>query len=464
MKKAKELSDSLVYRKKSVFETKNEKEIKKIFSFSKEYASWLDNSKTEREAVVNSTALLEKAGFCEYKFGDKVSAGGRYYLNNRNKSLIAFTIGKESLENGVRIMASHIDSPCLDLKQLPVFEKDGVGYLKTHYYGGIKKYQWCTIPLSVHGVVTKRNGEKVRVVIGEDKDDPVLYISDLLPHLSKDQNQKKLSEAFEGESLNLIACTSPYGDGEEVEDSVKLNLLRLLNEKYGIVESDLISSELTAVPAAKSSDVGLDRWLIGAYGHDDKCCAYPSLRAFIDAADKTEHTNIIVLADKEETGSNGVTGMRSEILTDLIGCISSSFGFCPSLVRSRSKCLSADVSAAYDPSFAEVYEKKNSALVHHGVALNKFTGSRGKYDTNDAPCEYTSEICALLTDAGVNWQMAELGKTDAGGGGTVAKYISEKNIDTIDIGVPVISMHAPYELISKADLYSAYEAFLAFCR
>ena len=464
-KKSKLLAKELFYKKSNVFEAKTADERAAMMAFAEDYKSWLDASKTEREAVDETVNILSAAGFKEYKLGDKVKAGDKLYLNNRGKNLFVISVGSEPIENGVRIMASHIDSPRIDLKPNPLFENDGVGYFKTHYYGGIRKYQWATIPLALHGVVTKADGTTVNVTIGEDAGDPVLCISDLLPHLAKDQYQKTLAQAFTGEGLNIMICSSPYidEDGEVADDGVKLNVMAILNEKYGFVETDFLSAELTAVPAGKSVDVGLDRWLIGGYGHDDRCCAYTSLRAILGAGD-TVHTNIVALADKEETGSCGVTGMRCSLLMDIIANLAASFGANESVVRRNSLCLSADVAAAYDPNYPEVYEKRNSAILHCGVALAKYTGSGGKGNTNDTSAEYVGLVRKIFDDAKVVWQMAELGKVDQGGGGTVAMYISEHNIDTIDIGVPVISMHAPFEIISKADLYEAYEAFAAFCK
>ncbi len=464
--RTKELAEKLLYKKKSVFEKKSAEEREAMMAFAADYKAWLDRSKTEREAAREIISVLESEGFTEYTLGDGVKAGDRLYYNNRGRNIFAVTVGSEPLEAGVRICASHIDSPRLDLKPNPVFESDGVGYLKTHYYGGIRKYQWTTIPLALHGTVSLTDGRNVDVVIGEDEGDPVFCISDLLPHLAKDQAQKKLVEAFPGEGLNIMVASSPYMDGDKAvtDDGVKLNILALLNEKYGIVEADFISAELMAVPAAKSVDVGLDRWLIGGYGHDDRCCAYTSLRAVIDAANAgSTHTNIVIFADKEETGSCGVSGMKCALLLDIIDSLAKAMGADPAVVREHSMCLSADVTAAFDPNYPEVYEKRNSALLHCGVALAKYTGSGGKGNTNDATAEFTAKVRGMFDAADVVWQMAELGRVDQGGGGTVAMYISQSNIDTIDLGVPVISMHAPFEIISKADLYETYEAFAAFC-
>ena len=464
-KRSELLAKELIYKKKNVFEAKSADERAAMMAFAEDYKKWLDESKTEREAVDTMVEMLSAAGFKEYNLGDVVKAGDRLYLNNRGKSLFAITVGTKNIEDGVRITASHIDSPRLDLKPCPLYENEGVGYFKTHYYGGVRKYQWATIPLALHGVITKADGSLVKVNIGEDAGDPVFCISDLLPHLAKDQAQKTLSQAFTGEGLNIMVCTSPYMDGDEVvkDEGVKLNVMAMLNEKYGIVEADFLSAELEIVPAGKSVDVGLDRWLIGGYGHDDRCCAYTSLKAIIGAGE-TEYTNIVAFADKEETGSCGVSGMKCSLLIDIIDNLAKSMGANPTVVRSKSICLSADVAAAYDPNYPEVYEKRNSAILHSGVALAKYTGSGGKGNTNDTSAEVVGFVRRLFDSNNVVWQLAELGRVDQGGGGTVAMFVSQFNIDTIDIGVPVISMHAPFEVISKADLYEAYEAFAAFCK
>ncbi len=452
---------SLEYKKTETFKTLNSEKKAEILRFAGEYMSWLDRSKTERESTTELISMFEKAGYRKYSLGDRIEKGDRFYYNNRCKNLFAVAVGDEPIENGVRIIASHIDSPRLDLKPFPVFESDGIGYFKTHYYGGIRKYQWTTIPLAIHGVVTLRDGSTVTVEIGEDDSDPVFCISDLLPHLAKDQNQKKLTEAFTGEGMNIMICSTPYESDDDDEKNIRNNILVMLNDKYGMTEADFISAELTAVPAGRSRDLGLDRWMIGAYGHDDHCCAYPSARALLDS-ENIKKTTIIVFADKEETGSNGVSGMDSSLLTDLIAEMAKAFGADPVVVRSRSDCLSADVAAAYDPNYSEVFEKSNSALVNCGVAVLKYTGSGGKYSTNDATGEYYAKIRNIFDSNDVIWQSCELGKVDQGGGGTVAKFISQYNIDTIDIGVPVISMHSPFEVISKADLYEAYAAFKAY--
>lgn len=456
---------NLFYKKKSAFELMTPEDEQKIFQYSEKYKDFLDNAKVEREAVIYSEAVLRKAGFTEYKFGDKIERGGNYFYNNRNKAIIAFRIGTDDINEGVKICAAHIDSPRFDMKPVPLYEDTGIGYLKTHYYGGVRKYQWAALPLALHGNVVLSDGTSVNVKIGEDEGEPVFCITDLLPHLAKDQGAKTLNAAFNGEGMNIIFSSSPYedknGDYDDTDDKVKLNALVLLNRKYGIKEEDLISAELSAVPAGKARDVGIDSWMIGAYGHDDRVCAYPALTALIDSTDD-RNTKICVLADKEETGSDGNTGMQSKYLHDIIKEIAASLGGNECAVREKSLCLSADVTAGYDPSYSDVYEKRNSALVSSGVAIAKYTGHGGKSSTSDASSELVGAVRRILSSGNVNWQIAEMGKVDAGGGGTVAKYIANLNIDVVDIGVPVLSMHSPFEIISKADLYSCYRAFCEF--
>lgn len=454
-----ELKKKLLYDHKNVYDVADNTEIEAITEYAKDYMRFLDSAKTEREAVTEGIKMAQKEGFVPYTMGMKVDKGGKYYYNNRGKALYLFIIGTESLEKGIRISAAHIDSPRLDLKQVPLYENEGMGFFKTHYYGGIKKYQWTAIPLALHGVIYKKDGERVDVCIGEDDCDPVLYINDLLPHLGKDQLQKKLGEAFTGEDLNLLIGSIPAKD--EDSNAIKLNIMLLLNEKYGITEADFLSAELSAVPASKARYVGFDRSLIAAYGHDDKVCAYPAMTALFENQ-TPEHTLMAILADKEEIGSEGNTGMKCEVFTDIMQEISASMGANYHIVKENSKCLSADVNAAFDPNFAEVYEKKNSSHINHGVVMTKFTGARGKSGSSDASAEYVSFVRSVFDKYDVVWQTGELGKVDQGGGGTVAAYIANKNIDTIDLGVAVISMHAPYEVISKADLYMAHKAFSAF--
>ena len=458
-----EMLDKLSYKKLNVFEEASSEEIKNIFEYAKGYMSFLDSAKTEREACTTSIKMLEKAGFSEYKFGDKISVGDKKYLNQYGKSIIAFVVGTEDIaECGIRIVAAHIDSPRLDLKQVPMYEDSGMGFLKTHYYGGVKKYQWTAIPLAIHGVVVKADGEAVNVVIGEDDSDPIFYINDLLPHLGANQASQTLGNAIPGESLNILIGGLPYND-KDVSEKIKLTALSLLSDKYDITEEDLLSAELSIVPAYKARDIGFDRALIAAYGHDDRVCAYPALTALIENKD-TSKTVMVVLADKEETGSDGITGMQCDFLVDLMDEISQNLGKNSRTVRSKSMCLSADVVAAFDPNFADVYEKRNSAIISCGTTLCKYTGARGKSSTNDASAEFVGLIRKLFNENNVIWQTGELGKVDAGGGGTVAKYIANHNIQTVDVGVPVISMHAPYEVVSKADVYSTYKAFVAFVK
>ena len=461
MKDAKQWSEELFYKKKSVYESKAA-DAEAAEAFAKGYAAYLDAAKTEREAVRTSIAIAKEKGFIPYALGDKIEKGGKYYYNNRDKNLFLFTVGTESPENGIRISAAHVDSPRLDLKQAPLYEEGGMSFFKTHYYGGIRKYQWVAIPLALHGVVVKKDGTTVEVCVGEDDNDPVFYINDLLPHLSHESDSQPISKAIPGEKLNILVGSRPFA-GEGVDNAIKLETLILLNEKYGITEEDFLSAELCAVPAFKARDIGFDRSMIGAYGHDDRVCAYPALSAIFDCADST-HTLMCVLADKEEIGSDGNTGMKCDLLLDLINEISRAAGVDPAVVRANSKCLSADVSAAFDPNFPDVFEKRNTPLLSAGVVLTKFTGSRGKSGTNDASAEYVGWLRGVMDKAGVVWQTGELGKVDCGGGGTVAKYLSQHNIETVDLGVPVIAMHAPFEVIAKVDLYEAYRAFCAFSR
>lgn len=448
-----------VYEKKTVYEKAGAEIVAAAYEYAKGYAEFLDTAKTEREAVAECIRIAEAAGYRAYQFGDPIKAGDKLYYNNRGKNIFAFRIGTEPINNGVRITAAHLDSPRLDLKQVPVYEENGMCFLKTHYYGGVRKYQWLAMPLALHGVVIKQSGETVTVTIGEKESDPVMYITDLLPHLASGQMGKNIREAFPAERLNILVGSKPL-DGEE-KDSVKMGVLSYLYTEYGITEEDLLSAELCIVPAARARDVGFDRSMICAYGHDDCVCAYPSITALIDSEDTT-HTSMCLLVDKEETGSDGVTGMQSSLITDLIAEIAQALGGNAATVRANSKCLSSDVTAAFDPNFAEVYEHRNSSLVGCGVSMCKYTGSGGKGGTSDASAELVGWVRRCLNEAGVVWQTCELGKTDVGGGGTVAKYMANHNIDTVDIGVGVLSMHAPYEVISKVDLYEAYRAFKAF--
>ncbi len=456
---ASELSDKLTFKKKSFYEIADEAAIKAAYDYAPGYMAYLDAAKTEREAVTVSIAMAEAEGYVPYTFGMALIPGGKYYYNNRGRNLYLFRIGTEPINNGIRIAASHIDNPRIDVKQNPLYEDGGMAFFKTRYYGGIRKYQWVTIPLALHGVVVKQDGTVVNVVIGEDPTDPVIYINDLLPHLAQDQNAKPLGQAIPAENLNLLLGTRPYPGAEK--DPIRLNILALLNEKYGITEEDFLSADLSAVPADKARDVGLDRSLIGAYGHDDRVCAYPSLTALF-STDDAIHTAMVILADKEEIGSEGNTGMQCELMTDIIDEISRALGGNFATVKANSKCLSSDVTACFDPNFAEVFDRRNVSLLNCGVGMSKYTGHGGKVGTNDAPAEYVAWIRKIMAEAGVLWQAGDMGKTDVGGGGTVAKFIAKHNIETVDLGVPVIAMHAPFEVVSKADLYTAHLAFEAF--
>ncbi len=451
----------LTYKKKNIYAISDEAELKRISEYCEGYKQFLDNGKTEREAVAETVKMAEKAGYKPYTLGDKINKGDKLYYNNRGKSLFLLRAGTANVaENGVRILVAHVDSPRLDLKQVPLYEKSDIAFLKTHYYGGIKKYHWLTIPLALHGVVMLKNGKKQIINIGEAENDPVFYITDLLPHLSQEINSKTIAEGFKAENLNIIIGGIP-ARGED-SDAVKKGVLQILNAKYGIIEEDFLSAELEAVPAAKAKDVGLDRAFIAAYGHDDSVCAYPEITATLQT--ETAQTVLTILADKEEIGSEGNTGMQCVIIDDILNEIAKSYGVNPAVVREHSMCISADVTAAFDPAFASAFEEMNVGLVNHGVTMNKFTGARGKSGSNDASAEFVGYLRGVFDKENVVWQTGELGRVDLGGGGTVAKYIAKNNIDTVDMGVPVLSMHAPYELISKADIYSAHKAFAAFIK
>ncbi len=458
--KGQQLKETLFYEQKDAFNGLTDEIREEAMKFCVPYAVFLDRAKTEREAVAEGIKMAEARGFVPYTFGQPVKAGDKFYFNNRGKSLHVFVIGSEPLENGIRISAAHVDSPRIDLKQHPVFEDTGVCYLKTHYYGGIKKWQWVTIPLALHGTVCKADGTTVDICIGEDESDPIFYITDILPHLGREQSAKPMGTAIDGESLNIVVGAAPFAD-EKADQKYKLNFLSALYEKYGITERDLMSAEISAVPAMKARDIGLDRTLMGAYGHDDRVCAYPMLLAALEEENPV-HTIYAIFADKEETGSDGPTGMQSSLMTDIFEDLANTMGANIHTVRANSKCLSADVNAAYDPKFAGQFEAKNASYINQGVVITKFTGSGGKGGTNDASAEFVGYIHNLLSDNGVLFQTGELGRVDAGGGGTVAKYISAHNIDTIDIGVPVLSMHAPYEVVSKYDIYETYRCVKVF--
>lgn len=429
-------------------------------AFCQPYKKFLDDCKTEREAVEEIVRMIEAQGFVPFEPGKKYKAGANVYCNNRGKALMMATIGTRPLAEGVRIMASHLDSPRLDLKPNPLYEEAQLALMKTHYYGGIKKYQWGAIPLSLHGVIVKKNGESIRVAIGEDPNDPVLTVTDLLPHLAQDQMKRTLKDGLKGEELNLLIGCRPFKD-EKASERVKLNILRLLNEKYDMIEADFLSAELTAVPAFGARDIGLDRSMIGAYGHDDRVCAYTSLMAHLQAK-RPAQTLITVFADKEETGSDGNTGLKAKYFEYFIGHLAEAAGTHERTVLANSTCLSADVNAAFDPTFDGTLEKRNCSYFNYGVVVTQYTGSGGKYGTSQASAEFMAKVRRLLDDADVHWQTGELGKVDQGGGGTVAKYIAALDVDVVDVGVPVLSMHAPFEVVSKQDVYATYRAFLAY--
>ena len=430
--------------------------------FCEGYKEFLGTHKTEREVAAYVEDVAQKNGFVKFdEFGGALNAGDKVYYANRGKAIILCVKGKRSIKDGVRISAAHIDSPRLDLKQCPIYEQDGVGYFKTHYYGGIKKYQWTTIPLSLHGRICKADGSFVDVKIGEEPGEPKFCITDILPHLGGEQMQRKANEIVKGEELNVVIGSRPFKDDDESE-RIKLNLLSLLYEKYGIVERDFLSAELELVPAYTVDDIGFDRSMIGGYGHDDRVCSYPALQAILDIDEAPEYTAITVLTDKEETGSDGNTGLNSSYLKYFVEDLARLEGFEGRDVLRNSKCLSADVNAAYDPTWSTVFEKNNASFINNGVCVTKFTGARGKSGTSDASAEFCAWVGNLLDENGVLWQTGELGKVDGGGGGTVAMYIANMDVDTIDVGVPVLSMHAPYEIVSKIDVYSAYKAFLTF--
>ncbi len=454
------LKEKLFYNPKHASTVLEDNEVEIADGFCEGYKDFLDKSKTEREAVDTIIALAEANGYTPFIPGEKYSAGEKIYYNNRGKSVILCVIGKKSIINGVKIAAAHIDSPRIDLKPNPLYEDTSMALFKTHYYGGIKKYQWPTIPLALHGTVVLSDGTGIKVSIGEDDEDPKFVITDVLPHLGAQQGKRTLSDGIRGEELNILVGSRPFKDDDSSE-AVKLNILNILYEKYGFTEADFLSAELEAVPAFKACDIGFDRSMIGSYGHDDRVCAYPAVMAALDAGEP-EYTIMSVLTDKEEVGSDGNTGLNSSYMKYFINYLAAMEGYDGYEVIRKSECLSADVTAAFDPTFPEVMDKKNSAFINKGVAVMKYTGSRGKAGTSDASAEFMAKVRAMLDNAGIVWQTGELGKVDEGGGGTVAKYVANLDIDVIDIGVPVLSMHAPFEVVSKLDVYMAYKAFLEF--
>ena len=448
--------------------TYNKTELRKLETISKEYRAFLDAGKTERECVTGAIRLAKAAGYIDLKdalsANGRLKAGDRVYADCMGKAIMLFIVGKQPMEKGFNIIGAHIDSPRMDLKQNPLYEDSGLAYLDTHYYGGIKKYQWVTIPLAMHGVVAKKDGTLVNVLIGEDENDPVVGISDLLIHLSADQMQKKAAVAIEGEDLNVIIGGMPLKDEEK--EPVKANMLKILKDKYDIEEEDFLSAEIEVVPAGRSRELGLDRSMIIGYGHDDRVCAFAQIKAMLDVKNIPEATCCCILADKEEIGSVGATGMHAKYFENTVAEIMNLTGEYTELKLRRAltnaHMLSCDVSAGFDPNFAGVFEKKNSAFLGKGVCFNKYTGARGKSGSNDANAEYMAKLRKWMDDAKVRYQTAELGKVDAGGGGTIAYICAEYGMEVIDSGVAVLSMHAPWEIISKADLYEAFKAYRAF--
>ena len=461
--KAALLKEKLIMEPKNSGSVMSEKQLQKAFDFCEGYKKFLNSAKTEMESVDFVLSKLKKRGYTEFDPQKKYVAGDKVYVNNRGRALLFAVIGNKPLTDGVKIIASHIDCPRIDLKSRPLYEESQLAMFKTHYYGGIRKYQWVATPLALHGVIIKKDGEPVPVVIGEDDNDPVLCINDLLPHLAREQNQRKLSEGIKGEELNVLVGSLPFKaeENDKTKEKVKLNIMRLLNEKYGIVESDFLSADLSLVPAFKTRDVGFDLSMMGGYGHDDRVCAYTSVMASLDVQ-KPESTWINILADKEETGSDGATGLDSRFLEYFVHDLARPHGISGRYVLGRSECLSADVSVAYDPTFQDVTERRNTAYLNYGVCLVKYTGVRGKSGTSEATAEFVGKIRRLLDENEIIWQTGELGKVDAGGGGTVAMYIAKLGANVVDIGVPVLSMHSPFEVVAKTDVYSTYLAFKAF--
>ena len=435
-------------------------EVEKAFDYCGGYIDFMNACRTERECAAFIIDEAEKRGYTPFDKSKKYSAGDRVYFNNRGKSVVLCVFGRKPLSEGAKIVASHIDSPRLDLKPNPLYEDSELAYFKTHYYGGIKKYQWTVLPLALHGVVMKKNGEKVTVRIGDSEGEPRFVITDLLPHLADEQEKRTLVDGIKGEELNILIGSLPLKDGEG-GDLVKLAIMKILNEKYGIVEDDFMTAELEAVPAYPACDLGFDRSLIGAYGHDDRVCAYPAFTSLFDAQ-APEYTGIAVLTDKEETGSDGVTGLNSAYLKHFIYDIAETQGFNGRDVIRRCECLSADVNAGFDPVFPSVHDKYNAAYLNKGIVLTKYTGSRGKGGTSDANAECLGKVTRIFNDSSVLWQTGELGKVDEGGGGTVAKYLANTGIEVVDVGVPMLCMHAPFEVAAKIDIYSAYKGFKAF--
>ena len=460
---AEELKKRLFNQKENGWKEKSEQEKQAIFDYANGYINYMNRSKTEREIIENSEQIAREHGFKSIYEYENLNIGDKVYYNNRGKSMYLAVIGNQNIEEGINIIGAHADSPRLDLKPNPLYEDSGFAYLKTHYYGGIKKYQWTAIPLSIHGVIVKTNGEKINVKIGEDEQDPIFTITDLLPHLAQEQMKKKLAEGIEGEDLNLLIGSIPFE--ADVSEKVKLNILNILNLKYGITEKDLLSSELELVPAMPCRSMGFDNSMVAGYGQDDKICVYTSLTALMNIQNP-KRTAVCIIADKEEIGSMGNTGMESHVFDTFISEILNKLGANrPNLldkVFCNSKMLSADVDAGLDPIYASVSEKNNSSYLGRGIGLNKYTGAKGKSGASDANAEFVAEVRRIFEENNVKYQIAELGKVDVGGGGTIAYILANKGIDVIDCGVPVLSMHSPYEVTSKLDLFEAYRGYEAF--
>ncbi len=462
-KDLKDLEKKLKFQGKLAWDRMSNEERQEAIKFAEGYKKFLDRAKTEREAVEEIKKNAQAAGFLD---GYGKIRGNKLFFINKEKTIALAVIGQAPLKEGLRIIVSHIDSPRIDLKQNPLYEDTDLAMLRTHYYGGIKKYQWVTIPLALHGVVVKGDGGKINIKIGEELDEPVFVINDLLPHLSgKVQDQKKMAEAIEGEKLTALAGSLPFPD-EEAKERVKLRVMELLHQKYGLVEEDFTSAELELVPAAPARDVGFDGSLIGAYGQDDRASAYTSLRATLDLS-SPPRSALTLFVDKEEIGSEGNTGARSFFIEEVVRLLIEHWGEKPTdnlvkTILARSQAISADVESALDPNYPEVHEKQNAGKIGYGVCLEKFTGHRGKSGASDARAEYVGEIRRIFNAHNVVWQMTEIGKVDEGGGGTVAKYLAVYGMDIIDCGVPVLSMHSPFEVTSKADIYQAYKAYKAF--
>ena len=456
------LKEELFLKKENPLKSISDEKWEKITAFAQDYKDFLAKAKTEREAVKVSIEIAEKAGFKPFDAAKKYVAGDKYYVNNRGKSIAFVVVGKQPADSGLQITAAHIDSPRMDLKPNPLYEDSDLALFKTHYYGGIKKYQWTTIPLALHGVFAKKDGSVVEVNIGEDDSDPCFVVTDLLPHLAQEQSKRTLNDGIRGEELNILIGSLPFKD-DKASELVKLNILKILNEKYGVTEADFLSAELEVVPAVKPRDIGLDRSLIGAYGHDDRVCAYPALVAICEI-EVPEKTALCVLADKEETGSDGNTGLASDFLRFVVRDLAEMQGVDYTVALRNSKCLSADVNAGLDPTFKDVMEAKNAAKLNYGAVITKYTGARGKSGTSDASAEYVAYVRNMLDSAGITWQTGELGRVDLGGGGTVALYVANMGVDVVDLGVPVLSMHAPFEVVSKFDVYETYRTMLEFCK